>query len=93
MEDKMTLKNCLKIMVDSLRILEQAKSDCDTVCLSAWDVLIEDDNTIEEKDISFKEMLKIAKSLAKRKLKKLEEEHKKLGLLLEEVMQEGENNE
>ena len=84
--EKITLKDCLKTMVDNLRIVEQAEADCETMCFASWDALLESDPSIEEKDIAYKEIMKIAKSIAKRKIKKLEDEHKKLGILLNEVL-------
>ncbi len=93
-ENKITLKDCLKIMVDNLRIVEQAEIDCEAMCLASWDALLQSDPIIEEKDIAYKEIMKIAKSIAKRKIKKLEDEHKKLGILLNEVLKDnGEDDE
>ncbi len=84
--EKMTLKDCLKIMVENLRDLNDKKEDVKIVCDSAWETLEKEDLTIQSAGITQKEMMKLAKQIANGKVSEFEDEHMKLGILLEKAL-------
>ena len=90
---KITLKECLKLMVDQFRELEDHKEDVKLAINAAWESLENSDLSISSAGFKQKQLEKIAKAICKGKTSDFEDEYEKIGVLLERALGYGKEEE